>query len=155
MTKPRFILGCDPDADKHGIAVYKDGTLIELKQLRLMEIVCELQKPWVVDVLHNDQGLLFSIEDVCANNFPYGRNDSGDRKVMHEKGRYLGKVQHSQVELMRVLEYYSVPYELHKPTRGNWAKPAMKAQFEKVTGWTKPSNPDTRSAAYMGWLAVR
>ena len=65
----------------------------------------------------------------------------------------IGRCQQSQVELMRLIDDRNVNYVLHKPQKGNWAK--NKAQFEKVTGWTKRSNEDTRAAAYFGWLGCK
>ena len=53
---------------------------------------------------------------------------------------------------MQWLDSLGVPYKLHKPQKGNWAKD--KARFEKVTGWKGRSNEDTRSAAYFGFLEI-
>ena len=57
-----------------------------------------------------------------------------------------------QAEIMRELDSRGIPYELHKPSGGNWAD--NKVRFERVTGWKGRSNPETRSAAYFGYLAV-
>ena len=51
-----------------------------------------------------------------------------------------------------MLDKFHIQYVLNRPQRGNWAN--NKAQFERVTGWTKRSNEDTRAAAYFGYLAV-
>ncbi len=97
--------------------------------------------------------VLFSIEDVCANNFVYARNSKGNKSVTSKIAMGIGRCQQAQTELMRWLDYYNIEYVLHKPQKGNWAK--NKAQFEKVTGWKGKSNVDTRSAAYFGWLALK
>ena len=144
MTKPAQItVGCDPDCDKHGIAIYYAGQLYALHNWQLIDIL-----RWVQQQQHTD--ILFSIEDVASQNFVYGRNNSGDRKVMYEKGRGLGKVQQAQIELQRVLKSLGIEYALHKPQRGNWAK--NEPQFKQVTGWEGRSNADQRSAAFFGWL---
>lgn len=57
------------------------------------------------------------------------------------------------VDLQRMLDHYEIPYVLHRPQAGNWAD--KRPLFEKVTGWKGNSNPDTRSAAYFGFLALK
>jgi len=145
---PRICVGVDPDIDEHGIAIYSNGKLIALHKWNTLNIV---------DYLHEiDEAvsapLVFSIEDVNSNNFIYARNKNSNHGIEKDIARKIGKCQQAQIELMRWLESYGVKIVLHKPQKGNWAD--NKAQFEKVTGWTKQSNTDTRSAAFMGWLEV-
>jgi len=144
-----YVIGIDPDSVKHGVAVYKNGVLTELQSYSLTDIMSLL-----LDEFHITRGIevKFSIENVCANNFIYARNANSNRKVENSIARSIGRNQQAQIELMRVLDYYGVSYELYKPQKGNWAK--NKTQFEKITGWDKRSNEDTRSAAYFGYLAL-
>lgn len=142
-----LVVGVDPDSERHGIAIYHNGQLVELNQWPLLDVF-----KWTLEQL-KAHDLQFSIENVCENNFVYARNQKPTRAEMSRVGIAIGRCQQSQVELMRVLDAYSVPYALHKPQRGNWSK--NRAQFEKVTGWTKRSNADTRSAAFFGWLELR
>ena len=58
----------------------------------------------------------------------------------------------AQVTLMRAFDHYEIPYILHKPSKNNFADD--KNKFERLTGWDKRSNRDTRSAAYFGLLAI-
>lgn len=139
------IIGIDPDSDKHGVAIYNDGTLIDIYNLDLMSIKTEIIDKF--DHIH------FSIEDVCANNFVYSRNKKGSGAIMAKIGLSIGRCQQSQTELMRMLDHYSISYELHPPQKGNWAK--NKGQFQSITGWEKQSNDDTRSAAFFGYLALK
>ena len=142
-----IVIGIDPDSKKHGVAVYLDGGLIGLESLELFKIYTD-----IVNVYRSD-GILFSIEDVCANNFIYSRNETKNKKKDQAIIRSVGKCQQAQVELMRMLTSLDVKYVLHKPQKGNWAK--NRKQFERVTGWTKQSNEDTRAAAYFGFLALK
>lgn len=141
-----IIVGCDPDSKKHGIAIYRGGKLASL----MMANNVEIYQMFLVDGL--EEKVVFSIEDACANNFVYSRNNKGGKAVTSKIAMGVGRCQQAQVELMRWLEWCEVDYVLHKPQKGNWAK--NKAQFEKVTGWTSQSNKDTRSAAYFGCLAL-
>lgn len=143
-----IVIGCDPDSDKHGLAVYMGGDLASLFNMQLHAIVEKYLRP-----CGKYDDALWVIEDVSANSFIYGRNTHSSKKVQSKIAMGVGKCQQAQVELVRMLEHHGIKYELHKPQRGNWAK--NKAQFEKVTGWTGRSNEDTRSAAFMGWLALK
>lgn len=140
-----YIIGIDPDSDKHGVAIYKDGKLIDLCLLDLMGIH---------EIVFNDRypGVIFSIEDVCANNFVYARNQKSTKALMAKMGLSIGRCQQSQKELMRMLDSFRIQYQLHPPQKGNWAK--NKDQFQKITGWISQSNADTRSAAFFGYLAL-
>ncbi len=141
-----IVIGVDPDSDKHGLAVYKDGELSSLLMLSLPEIVDDIND----SILQNAK---WAIEDVNTNKFVYGRNAHSSKAAQSKIAMGVGKCQQAQVELVRMLDHYGIDYTLIKPQKGNWAK--NKAQFEKVTGWTGRSNEDTRSAAYFGWLALR
>lgn len=139
-----IVIGVDPDSTAHGIAIYKDGNLTELHTWALPEIIAYLRDSTA-------DNITFSIEDVKANKGIFRSHNKN--RAMGEIGRRLGMVQQSQVELERILDFIGIPYKLFKPQRGNWAK--CKQQFEKVTKWQGRSNADTRSAAFMGWLAIR
>ena len=144
-----IVIGIDPDSAKHGVAVYQDGSLIDLELMQLVEVLS------LIDFHMGEIGIdniLVSIENVCVNTFVYTRNKSNNPKIMSKIGIAIGKCQQSQTELVRFLDAIKVKYVLHKPQKGNWAK--NKKQFEKVTGWTKQSNEDTRAAAYFGFLAL-
>lgn len=142
----RIVIGIDPDTEKHGVAVYTNGRLADLRSLNLIEIITMILER------KEDEEMIFSIENVCANNFVYARNMTKNPKVNMSIARSVGACQQSQTELMRALDHYDITYVLHKPSRSNWAK--NKAQFEKATGWNKRSNEDTRSAAYFGCLEI-
>jgi hypothetical protein len=145
----KIVVGIDPDADKHGVAVYIDGTLTELAMLYGLDIAKKFDK---VNPM-GSANIIFHIEDVMANQFVYARNAKQNKSAQSKVAMHIGRCQQAQVELMRLLEAYELPYKLHKPQKGNWAK--MRMVFEKNTGWTKQSNEDTRSAAFFGYLGVK
>lgn len=146
-SKPiKICVGVDPDSEANGIAIYKDGELIALHEWTTVTIVKYLEE------IHGSCEILFSIENVLANNFVYARNSKATKAAEAKVGLCIGQCQQAQTELMRWLDEWSVPYVLHKPQKGNWYKD--RALFEKATGWKKQSNEDTRSAAYFGYLAI-
>lgn len=135
-------IGIDPDAKASGVAIFYQGKLITLKNCTTVEIVSEIKNK-ACDVL-------VSIEDVMANQFVYSRNQQASKSAQSKVAMHIGRCQQVQIEIMQWLDALGVPYKLHKPQRGNWAKD--KARFEKITGWKGRSNEDTRSAAYFGFL---
>ena len=143
-----IVIGVDPDSSEHGIAVYKSDILASLHQWALPEIV----KYITSDEINGD--CYFSIEDVKANRAIYRQHSHRKARPQGEIGRRLGMCQQAQVELERMLESLGVPFVLHRPQKGNWADTQKKPLFEKITGWDKRSNADTRSAAFMGFLAI-
>ncbi len=146
-------VGVDPDSVRHGIALYRDGALVELMSLSLVEI-----RRWL-DSQSWESEVVFVIEDVLSQNFVYkmefrrGLTAAAREKIKQDRIRKVGRCQQAQHELMAELEDRGIQVRLIKPHRGNWAE--RKAEFERVTGWTGQSNPDTRSAAYFGFLGVQ
>lgn len=144
-----YVIGIDPDSAEHGFALYENGKLVEIDRKSTVSIV----QDYVSHYASEQKSILFSIEDVMSNQFIYGRNEQKNKFMQGKVGMHVGRCQQAQVELIRWLEHYNIPYQLHKPQRGNWAK--NKDLFEKVTGWSLRSNEDCRSAAYFGMLAVK
>lgn len=155
-----IIVGVDPDSAAHGFAIYRNGKLSELRNMTLMEAHYWLEAKDV----EGEFPALFSIENVLANNFVFRRN-AGISKAEHaDRARNVGRCQQAQLELMRLLDHWGVPYVLHKPTKNNWQKGRKTTQkeresgllaFRTATGWQGRSNENTRSAAYFGFLAVK
>lgn len=139
-----LVVGVDPDSEKHGFALYKNGELVECGRKTSIEII-EFAKANTTAV--------FAIEDVLANTFVYGRNTRSNKAIQSRIAMSVGRCQQAQYELMQWLEHYDIEFRLFKPQRGNWAK--NKTQFERVTGWSGRSNEDGRSAAFFGYLLVK
>lgn len=148
-TRPNqasIVIGVDPDSDKHGVAIYKKGQLHDIDNCRLTDFIEFLPEMMATD------NVVFVIEDVCSKNAVYKQRLTGKAAIDRSMGRSLGLVQQSQKELMRLLDWYEIEYYLLKPQKGNWAK--NKKEFERMTGWTKRSNEDNRSAAFFGFLGL-
>jgi len=141
----RVVVGIDPDSEKHGVAVYSNGVIHGLYSLCLPELMVMLKN----GIVCGDEVSL-SIENVMANQFVYARNQHSNKAAQSKIAMRIGRCQQAQVELMRWLDNYGIPYVLHKPQKGNWAD--KRELFERITGWNKQSNEDTRAAAYFGYL---
>lgn len=149
----KIVVGIDCDAIRHGYAVYFDGVLTVCATANTVEIVTQH-----LPALLAQGEVIFSIENVLANNFCYamkfppGLSAASKEKTKQDRMRKVGRNQQAQAELMAWLDRYTIPYILHKPQAGNWAD--NKGLFEKVTGWKGRSNEDSRSASYFGYLAT-
>src|SRR5690606_36446662 len=143
-----WTIGVDPDSERFGIAAYFAGNLKVCATATIVEIFTQHLPEWL-----KFGDVQFSIENVMVNQFVYARNRKGSTANQSKIAMHIGRCQQAQVALMRWLDHYGIPYVLHKPQKGNWAD--NKAQFEKVTGWTGRSNPDTRSAVYFGYLSLK
>lgn len=148
MTKPQIIIGCDPDSQANGIAIYRNGKLEKLACMTSVEIVDMINR----SALQPDE-FLFSIENVCANNTVYAKNRQANKEAQSKVAMCVGRNQHAQIEVMRWLDALQIKYVLHRPQTGNWKD--KRVLFEKITGWKARSNADTRSAAYFGYLEAR
>lgn len=143
-----MVVGLDPDSKKHGVAVFIDGQLAELFNLDLPGL-----RKWIEAWTLMDHKMIFSIEDVQAQSFIYGRNVQQSKAAQSKVAMGVGRCQQAQIEVMRELDARGIEYRLHRPMAGNWAdKPRL---FEMSTGWKGRSNPETRSAAFFGMLEAR
>lgn len=145
----RIIIGIDPDSKAHGVAVYIDGKLEILKSLSLEQILFLIH---VNPSPMMEEDIEFHIEDVCAVGAAFmARDKKVNINVKLKMAQHIGMCKQSQIELERFLAHYGIKVVKHKISK-MWKKD--KAQFEKVTGWARQSNEDTRSAAYFGWLGT-
>ena len=152
-----IILGIDPDSNKSGVAVYSSGVLIKLECMTLMKFHNFL----------NENTRIFAeppelhIENVNGNRCSsFNWIKKGKPKPILDKingkiSEGVGKCKQAQVEIERVAEYFGFKI-VHHNVSSKW-KDAHdgKRQFEMVTKWKKQSNPDSRSAAYFGFLGCK
>ena len=145
-TPPQIIVGVDPDSSKHGVAIYQDGKLIDLRSLQLVDFL-SLDVEFKINEVH--------IENVCGNNATFSKNFVKNQRAQSTISRSLGMCQQAQIELERVFYMLGIKVVKH-PISKNWkdAKTGKKI-LKQYFGWDKQSNEDTRSAAYFGYLGVK
>ena len=143
-------IGIDPDSSAHGVSLYDDGKLINIESMTLIEVY-----GWLEDLISsfNVNDIRVHIEDVRADKSVW-HNKKGSRASYGMTCQRVGMCKQAQVELERVCEFFGIKITRHKISK-IWKDQTGKKQFEKVTGWAKQSNEDTRSAAYFGWLGSR
>lgn len=143
----KLVIGVDPDADKHGIALYRNGELTDLKMLNLMGFID------LIDEFSNFD-ITVSIEDNNAVSAAYKARDKkgGNGHIKLKMAQDIGKCKQAQIEIERACEKLGVKVVKYKQSKFWKSADTGKKQFERITGWTKRSNEDTRSAAYFGYL---
>jgi hypothetical protein len=139
-----IVIGIDPDSKAHGVAVYADGELVDLRCMTLLEVM-EYTEWGGLEVVH--------IENVCGTSASFmARDKKSNQNVKLKMAQHIGQCKQAQIELERLFEHLGIKVVKHKISK-MWKKD--KKQFELVTGWTGRSNEDTRSAAYFGWLGLK
>lgn len=135
------IIAIDPGANTSGVAIFKTGELVDLKDETLIELVDTMDK-------YNDYHWV--IEDVNFFKGIYDRNRKGGQSGT-KIAQNVGMCKQAGKTIIDFLTSKQIEFTLMEPSAGNWAAPDRKKLFEIRTGWHKKSNRDTRSAAYFGY----
>ena len=147
----KLIIGCDPDVDGKGFAMYEDGVLTEINAMSLIELTrrfqCMISDFPLIDIeLH--------IEDVNGNkSSSFNHNAKQSKQVQNKISESVGRCKQMQLEVEKIAEHFDIKI-VRYPVSSQWKNSAGKKEFERVTGWKGRSNEDTRSAAYFGYLGV-
>lgn len=136
------VIGIDPDKDRSGVAVYESG---ELVQLLNMDLVSFIDWVWTLP-----EPVTFAIEDGSLINTFYAKYRSKPVPVQLKIARSVGANNQRGLDLIAICEKNGHKVYRYKPRSGNWAD--NRPKMEGATGWCKNSNPETRSAAFFGWL---
>jgi hypothetical protein len=145
-----IIIGCDPDVDGKGYAIYENGVLKSLEAFHLMDLFDFIDET----SFGSKKPVELHIEDLCANKssaFSHRRVDPP--VVKYKKSESVGRCKQIQLEVEKIAEHFNIKIVRHKVS-SKWKDAAGRKEFERVTGWKGQSNPDTRSAAYMGYLGT-
>ena len=147
----KLIIGCDPDVDGKGFAIYENGKLTELKQFSLIRLYHFIDDWLIVD---DELQIELHIEDLCANkSSAFGHSHKQSRRVQNKISESVGRCKQVQIEVERIAEHFDIKIVRH-PVSSKWKNATGKKEFERLTGWDGRSNEDTRSAAYFGYLGT-
>ena len=145
----KIIIGCDPDADKSGIAFYINNELCRLECMTLIDIYIEFES---ISQQWSDKEIELHIENVKGNSSAFtGMNARQPLPVKMKMAQKVGMCKQVQTEIERIADHFGIKV-IHHPISKQWKK--NKGMFEKLTGWTGRSNEDSRSGAYMGYLGL-
>ena len=150
----KLIIGCDPDVDGKGFAIYEGNVLTALRAFTLIELIPFFRDDCGYEIeLH--------IEDVAANSssqFNWVKLPQKDKRkqdaINAKISEKVGRCKQAQLEVEKIAEHFDIKIVRHKVSK-KWKDVAGRKEFERLTGWTGRSNPDTRSAAWFGYLGSR
>tara|TARA_R110002020_G_scaffold474694_1_gene706768 strand:- start:83 stop:541 length:459 start_codon:yes stop_codon:yes gene_type:complete len=148
----KIVIGIDPDSDKHGVAIYKDGVLHDLLMNDLMSLMDTLTcNQRSIDF---ESSIVVHIENVCGNNTSsFNQSSKFNRGVNSKISEKVGMCKQAQKEVEKLCKHLGIEVVHHRVSK-QWKSGPSKSVFKSVTGWTGKSNEDSRSAAYFGWLGV-
>ena len=147
----KLIIGCDPDVDGKGFAMYEDGELKRLISMNLVQLI-----NWVSNDLFLNDSLCVElhIEDVNGNkSSSFNHSAKQSKQVQNKISESVGRCKQMQLEVEKIAEHFDIKI-VRYPVSSQWKNAAGKKEFERVTGWKGRSNEDTRSAAYFGYLGI-
>ena len=146
----KIIIGCDPDVDGKGYAIYENGALKSLEAFHLIDLFNFIDET----SLSSKKPVELHIEDLCANkSSAFGHKSRQPKQVQNKISESVGRCKQIQLEVEKIAEHFDIKSVRHKVS-SKWKDAAGRKEFERVTGWRGQSNPDTRSAAYFGYLGT-
>lgn len=148
----KIIIGIDPDSDKHGVAIYRNGKLEDLLMNDLMNLMDTLTTTQLREC--ESTSIVVHIENVCGNNTSsFNQSSKFSRGVNSKISEKVGMCKQAQKEVEKLCKHLGIEVVHHRVSK-QWKSGPSKSVFKSVTGWTGKSNEDNRSAAYFGWLGV-
>lgn len=156
----KLIIGCDPDSEKSGFCIVKNG---ELLQLCVMDLIQFYNYCYQNDSASNP--LELHIENVngirCSSfNWVKPRNNSPAeiarvKKVNAKISESVGKCKSAQSQIERIANHFGIKV-VHHPVSKMWKDSKTgKAALKEVFGYDGQSNEDSRSAGYFAYRALQ
>lgn len=144
-----LVIGIDPDAQKSGIALYRDGALAELHLWSFSQLVAHM----MVNAGASD--ITYVLEDVEAIR-PTFKRVKTNQAAMQKISQNVGQVKQTARLIQEMGAYYGAEVVMVKPLKGV-AKSAKDNTdiFKQITGWAGRSNADNRDAAMLALHYIR
>lgn len=147
-TQATLSIGIDPDTVKSGVAVWNGKEFIDLMALDFWSTI-----QWLLDNRQNIR--LIKVEGGWLNktNWHTGVKLKDGKTLgtqgLAETGRRVGMNHQTGLLLVEFLEKFNFPFQVVRPLSNNWWAEDKQGKFNKMTGWTKKSNPEKRDAAML------
>jgi hypothetical protein len=136
-----LVVGIDPDTQKHGVAVVKDGIIQQLYTLgnkSLIELLNDLARQYQLRI---------KLEDINAFK-PVIQGPGQSRNQMMKIAQNIGAVKYAAELLVQELSAAGFTVEMVLPLQGARSGKRYNADaFNRLTGWQGKSNADNRDAA--------
>lgn len=149
----KLIIGIDPDSDKHGIAIYRNGALSELLNLNTIQLYKHITEREKVALRRGE--IEIHMENPKGNSSSsFNHLPSLTQPAKFKISEKVGRVKQAQHSIEQMAEELGIPVTLYRNSSA-WKKGSDKKLFERATKWTGRSNEETRSAAYFGKLGCK
>lgn len=142
----KIVIGCDPDSAGNGIAVFEQGRLEYLGNYSAVEFYLKF-------INLKGEDVTFSIENVSANGGVFRAAGAKSKSLAGAMGKSVGMCMQAQTEIEKAAKLLGFEI-VHRPRSPKWKKGSQVDEFKRCTGWTKRSNKDSRSAAFMGYQSL-
>ncbi len=141
-TAQHLYIGIDPDVTKSGVAAWEKDT----KRFRMIESM------YLGDLIgymedHKHEIALVVIEAGWLNSGNRHTFKGQSIAAAAKTGQNVGRNHQRGMDIVEIVEWLRVPYQLRKPTTKNSWKDSEET-FQKITG-TKGGNPEKRDAAML------
>ena len=134
-------IGIDPDSEKSGVAIAVNGKIIELKTMRFSDLVYFLnEKKEIIGLVVVEAGWL--------NKSNWHVHPGATIREAASIGNDIGRNHQTGILIVEMCEALNIRCRLSRPQKMNTVKNNA-ALFNKITGWDRKSNPETRDAAML------
>ncbi len=143
----RLIIGIDPDLVGSGVALAKDGRLLELHSIPFPQLL-ESAQQWA------SEQALFVVEDVEHHATTYRR--AGTNQRQHARiAQNVGQVKATARILVECLQHMGAEVQQVKPLAGKRQAKKNADYFSRLTGWQGRTNEDKRDAGLLALYGVK
>ena len=148
----KLIIGVDPDSYKNGVALYnKSGELTRLKSLSTLKFCFFIDDLLLHEEIEDIQIHIEDLKAISASSFKH--TPKMKQSVKNTISESVGKCKQAQTEIENIAAHFGIEVVKHRVS-SKWKTGYDKTEFNRLTGWLKSGNEDTRSAAYFGYIGV-
>lgn len=136
MTKPKLLIGIDPDVDKSGFA-FLNGSTLELKNLRFFELYETLK-------FYKEREIKPTVYVECGslNKSNWHSKEGKSSKWNSNIGAALGRNFETANKIIEMCEYLNIPFQRIQPK----ASKITNDYFKSITGYKGRTNQEQRDA---------
>lgn len=134
-------IGIDPDSEKSGVAIAVNGKIIDLKTMRFADLMCFFnEKKEIIEMVVVEAGWL--------NKSNWHAVPGVTIRKAAAIGNDIGRNHQTGILIAEMCDSLNIRCRLYRPRKRNNVKNNAEF-FNKITGWEKKSNPETRDAAML------
>ncbi|WP_067517871.1 hypothetical protein [Endozoicomonas ascidiicola] len=143
-----LIIGIDPDLEASGVALVKNGQLVDMETLNFFDLQDF--------ITHYKDEAVFAVENVEQNKSLYAHHNGKNQRVRERIGQNVGQVKAVARLIEQFLTRLDAPFVMVTPLKGRFKQAKKdKDYFNRLTGWTGSSNADKRDAALIALYGIK